>query len=130
MIEQLASLVNENPAVVRRGRNLSAEFMIEIGDVAHHVVIDRGRIAHVESGPFIMRHWSFAIRATESAWAKFWQPFPEPGFQDIFAMNRFGHCRIEGDVDLLLANLRYVKDVLAAPRGKPVAASTGGRGDG
>ena len=118
MIEHLASQVNGNPALVRRGCHVSIEFMIEIGDRAHHVVVDRGRIARIDDGPFIMRAWSFAIRAPEAVWRKFWQPHPPPGFQDIFAMNRFGHCRIEGDLGVLLSNLRYVKDVLAAPRRK------------
>ena len=47
---------------------------------------------------------------------RFWQPVPVPGYHDILAMTRFGHAKIEGDLQPLLANLRYVKDVLAAPR--------------
>jgi hypothetical protein len=116
MIEQLAFKVNANLALVRRGRRLSTEFLIEIGERAFHVTVDQGRIAGVEEGPFIMRAWSFAIRAPEAVWEEFWQPHPAPGFQDIFAMNRFGHCRVEGDINILLSHLRYVKDVLATPR--------------
>lgn len=130
MLETLADQVNSNPALVRRGRAMSAGFLIEIGARGFHVRVDRGRITDVEEGPFIMRGWSFAIRAPEAVWAKFWEPYPDPGFQDIFAMNRFGHCVVEGDVDVLLANLRYVKDVLAMPRRKPNAAPNGGGGNG
>jgi hypothetical protein len=41
---------------------------------------------------------------------------PRAGYHDLFALTRFGHARIEGDLQPLMANLRYVKDVLAAPR--------------
>lgn len=126
MLENLASQVNANPALVRRGRAMSASFLIEIGERGFHVAVDRGRIISVEEGPFIMRGWSFAIRASEEVWDKFWAPYPDPGFQDIFAMNRFGHCVVEGDVTVLMSHLRYVKDVLAIPR----RATAGGNGNG
>jgi hypothetical protein len=126
MLETLAARVNENSALIRRGGFMSGAFLIEIGDRGFHVSVDRGRITNVEEGPFIMRGWSFAIRAPESAWRKFWEPFPEPGFHDIFAMNRFGHCTVEGDVDKLLSHLRYVKDVLAVLRRAPDSAGDDG----
>jgi hypothetical protein len=130
MLETLADQVNSNPALVRRGGAMSASFLIEIGARGFHVSVDRGRITGVEEGPFIMRGWNFAIRAPEAVWEKFWEPFPDPGFQDIFAMNRFGHCVVEGDVDVLMANLRYVKDVLVIPRRKPNSAPKSESGHG
>jgi hypothetical protein len=63
-----------------------------------------------------MRAWTFAVRASESAWTKFWEPMPAAGFHDIFAMAKGGHATVEGDLLPLMANLRYIKDVLAAPR--------------
>ena len=126
MLETLACQVNANSALVRRGRAMSASFLIEIGARGFHVAVERGRITGVEEGPFIMRGWSFAIRAPEAVWEKFWAPYPEPGFQDIFAMNRFGHCTVEGDVNVLLSHLRYVKDVLATPRRAPAGGGNDG----
>jgi hypothetical protein len=126
MLENLASTVNANPALVRRGASMSASFLIEIGARDFHVSVEGGRITDVEEGPFIMRGWSFAIRAPEAVWEKFWAPYPEPGFQDIFAMNRFGHCTVEGDMNVLLSNLRYVKDVLATPRRAPAGGQEHG----
>ena len=48
----------------------------------------------------------------------FWATVPAPGYHDLFAMAKFGHARIEGDLRPLLANLRYIKEVLEAPRGR------------
>ena len=63
-----------------------------------------------------MRSWTFGIRATASAWRRFWQPVPEPDWHDLFALTKRGAAIIEGDLQPLMANLQYMKDVLAAPR--------------
>lgn len=118
VLEGLAELVNANEAVVRRGRYLTTTFLVEAGETAWLVTVIEGRIARVERGPFLMRRWSFAVRAAESAWLRFWEPVPAPGYHDLFAMAKAGHARIEGDLQPLMANLRYIKDVLEAPRGR------------
>ena len=116
MIERLSELVNVDEALVRRGRFLTCDFLVEVGEMPYHVSVERGRIASVTRGPVLMRPWRFAIRATEDAWREFWQPVPRPGYHDLFALTRFGRARIEGDLQPLMANLRYIKEVLEAPR--------------
>lgn len=116
MIERLIELVNADAALVRRGRFLTTEFLVEVGEQPYHVFVERGRVASVTPGPVLMRPWSFAIRASQEAWREFWQPVPRPGYHDLFALTRFGRARIEGDLQPLMANLRYVKDVLETPR--------------
>ncbi len=116
MIERLFDLVNADAALVRRGRFLTTDFLLEVGDESYLISVQDGRIASVTRGPAAARPWRFAIRASAEAWREFWQPVPRPGYHDLFALTRFGHARIEGDLRPLMANLRYIKDVLAAPR--------------
>ena len=116
MIDRLSELVNADEALVRRGRFLTCDFLVEVGDTPYHVSVERGRIASVTRGPALMRPWRFAIRASEEAWREFWQPVPRPGYHDLFALTRFGRARVEGDLHPLMANLRYVKEVLETPR--------------
>ena len=113
---QLADLVNGNPALVRLGRRMTAEFVIGVDEDSWHIAVKEGLLAPPLRGPFRMRSWCFAIRAPAPVWTEFWKRHPRPGYQDIFAMTRFGHAGLEGDLRPLLANLRYVKEVLAAPR--------------
>ena len=115
-ILSLPELVNGDAALVRRGRYLTATFLVEVGDREFLVRVVEGRIAAVEAGPFLMRSWTFALRASAEAWRRFWEPVPAPGYHDLFAMKKLGVARIEGDLVPLMANLRYVKDVVAAPR--------------
>ena len=116
MIEKLPELVNRDAALLRRGRHLDLDVLIEIGDVPYHVAIAGGRIARLDRGPLLMRSWALAFRGPDEAWRRFWQPFPPPHFHDIFALAKCGQLRIEGDLHPLMANLLYFKEMLAAPR--------------
>ena len=115
MIERLPELVNANAALVGRGRFMREEFLVEVGDEPWRVTVEAGRLA-VERGPRLLRSWRFALRASAAAWAEHWRPHPRPGFHDLFAMAKRGEAVIEGDLLPLMQNLRYVKEVLAAPR--------------
>jgi len=118
VLERLPEWVNADAALVRRGRYLSATFLVEVGDTAWLVTVHEGSVARVERGPFLMREWQFAIRASADTWRRYWAPVPTPGFHDLFALTKGGHARVEGDLRPLMANLRYVKDVLTLPRGR------------
>jgi hypothetical protein len=118
VFDRLPEWVNADAALVRRGRYLSATFLVETGETAWLLTVHEGRVTRVERGPFLMREWAFAIRASADAWRRFWEPVPAPGFHDLFALTKGGHARVEGDLQPLMANLRYVKDLLALPRGR------------
>ena len=116
MIERVAELVNSDAHLVRRGRFLSTTFMWGIGDVGYLVKIIEGRIVSITPGPFVTPNFSFALRASRDEWEMFWKKIPEPGHNDIFALFKRGKLTIEGDMHPLMANLLYIKDVVAAPR--------------
>ena len=115
-ILSLPRLVNNDAGLVRRGRYLTVTFLVGAGETEFLVRVVEGRLASVERGPFLMRSWTFALRASAESWQRFWEPVPGPGYHDLFAMKKLGVVRIEGDLGPLMANLRYVKDVVAAPR--------------
>ena len=116
MMTRLPDLVNQDTALVRRGRWLSNVFLVEAGTTQFLVHVDKGRLLNVEHGPFVMPSWSFAIRASESVWQRFWQPLPAPGDNDIFALRKTGEMSVEGNLQPFMANLIYIKQVLAMPR--------------
>ena len=121
----LPDRVNGNAALVRRGRFLSAVFLTGTPAVPVYVTVRHGTVECVDTGPALMRSWTFAIRAEAEAWRRFWQPVPEPGWHDVLALARFGRARIEGDLQPLMANLRYVKELLETPRRAQIGVTTG-----
>ncbi|MGH6738469.1 MAG: alpha/beta fold hydrolase, partial [Bradyrhizobium sp.] len=80
------------------------------------VKIIEGRIVSVTPGPFVTPNYSFALRAPKNEWEMFWKPMPAPGYSDIFALFKRGKFTIEGDLHPFMANLLYIKDLLASPR--------------
>ena len=116
MIERIAELVNADANLVRRGRHLSTTFLMEIGDQGFLIKILEGRVASITPGPFVTPNYSFALRAPREEWETFWRNMPPPGFNDIFALFKRGKLTIEGDLHPFMANLLYIKDLLAAPR--------------
>jgi hypothetical protein len=114
----LRDAVNGDPALVHRGRHLCVTFLLEVGEAPYYVTVERGRIAKVDEGWAPMRQWRFAVRADGAAWQRFWEAEPQPGFHDIFAMTKAGRAVIEGDIRLVMAHLRYLKEVLASRRGR------------
>ena len=116
LIHRLPARVNADPVLLRLGRYCTTELVLAADEVECHLHVNNGRLGEVLDGPFRMRSWRFAIRAPQNTWQEFWKRQPAVGFNDIFAMTRFGHARIDGDIGPLLEHLRYFKEVLALPR--------------
>lgn len=116
MIETLAARVNSDEALVRRGRFLTTTFLLESGQSAWLISIFEGRIVSVTAGPFVMPSSSFALRAPEDEWKKFWSNRPPPGSNDLMALIKRRVLKAEGNLQVFMANLRYFKEVLAKLR--------------
>ena len=115
--EQVPHQLERDADLIRRGAFFDARFQVKIGDIPYDIIVAAGRIVLFERGPFVMRSWRFAVRGTAEAWAQFWQPVPPPGWHDLFALSKRGVLTLEGDLHPLMANLQYIKDLLALPRG-------------
>ena len=121
MVEALKERVNNDSALVRRGRFLSTTFLLEVGATAWLIAIYEGRIVSVTRGPFVMPSSSFALRAPADEWEKFWSGRPPPGSNDLMALIRRRVLRAEGDLKIFMVHLRYFKEALAKLR--PAGAS-------
>ena len=116
MIEALMARVNGDEVLVRRGRFLTTTFLLESGQSAWLISIFEGRIVSVTPGPFVMPSSSFALRASEEEWNKFWSASPPPGSNDLMALIKRRVLKAEGNLQIFMANLRYFKEALAKLR--------------
>ena len=116
MFEALPDRVNGNSWLVHRGRYLDTQFLVEVGSAVYLVKIHAGRVESVQTGPFVMPRWTFALRASAETWAQFWQPRPRPGYHDLLAMLKYRTLRFDGDPYPFMSNLLYFKDVMASLR--------------
>ena len=119
MIERFAHIqarLREAPHLLRIGRLFSETVLVEIDGDEFYLTFDKGHLVAVIPGPSRKTPWRFALRTDAEALAQFWQPFPEPGFHDIFGLVKIGRGRIDGDILCLVKNLRFFKDVMALGR--------------
>jgi hypothetical protein len=116
MIETLRERVNGDAALVRRGRYLTTNFLLEVGQTAWLIAIYEGRIVAVTRGPFVMPSSSFALRASEEEWQKFWSRRPPPGSNDLLALIKRRVLKAEGNLQVFMSHLRYFKEALAKLR--------------
>jgi hypothetical protein len=112
MLEYLKEKVNSDASLTRRGRFLTTTFLIEVGPAQWLVDIVEGKIASVTQGPFVMPSWSFALRASQEEWQKFWSANPRPGSNDLMALIKRRALKPEGNLQVFMANLRYFKESL------------------
>lgn len=112
----LPEALGAQPWLQHIGRHCTCDFLVEVGEDSYLLAVRDGCLQTVRRGPFRMRAWTFALRAPAACWQQFWSACPPRGFQDIFAMSRYGHMRIEGDIGPLLTHLRFFKELLALPR--------------
>jgi hypothetical protein len=119
MLEALKERVNQDAGLVRRGRYLTATFLLQSGDTSWLVSIFEGKVVSVTRGPFVMPSSAFALRASEAEWQKFFLAKPPPGSNDLMALVRRKVLKAEGDLQVFMSHLRYFKEALAKLR--PVA---------
>jgi hypothetical protein len=120
----IPALLDQAPALIRRGRALDCECLLGPMDHPFHASIRGGRIIELTPAPVLMRSWRFSYRASPAAWAEYWKPVPRPGWHDLFALTKREEAVLEGDLHPFMAHLQYFKDVLALPRPRRSAVSS------
>lgn len=117
LIGRLHALRHADDRLVGQGRLVRAKVLIEAGGQAAIITITDGAVTAIANAKeLVMPAWTFALRASESEWAQFWEPVPRPGHNDLFALLRRKQLRIEGDIYPFMSNLFYFKALLALPR--------------
>ncbi len=120
--EQLPAMLEQDAALIQRGRFLDIDCLLGSTEQGYHVAIRAGRITDILPAPVLMRSSAFSYRATPEAWTAFWQPMPKAGWHDLLSLTKRGAATLEGDVKPFLTHLQYFKDLLALPRNAGGAA--------
>jgi hypothetical protein len=116
MFAGIPALLDQDQALILRGRTLDCECLLGPIDHPFHVSIRGGRITELTPAPVLMRSWRFSYRASATAWAEHWQAAPRPGWHDLLALTKCKEASLEGDLYPFMTHLQYFKDVLALPR--------------
>ncbi|MEK9722731.1 MAG: hypothetical protein VW405_04510, partial [Rhodospirillaceae bacterium] len=116
MIDTLMDRANADAALLHRGRRLTIDVLMGIGDDDYLIAIEKGRVTAVRPRRLAMESGAFTVRARPEAWAEHWTPMPKRDYHDLLSMIAAGHAQVDGDMTPLLQNLLYFKMLFAAPR--------------
>ena len=116
ILQDMQQQLNRSDHLGRIGRLFFATVLIKVDDRAFYLVFEKGQLTDILADPSRKIPWQFALKLNKTALEKFWTPRPEAGFHDIFGLVKMGHCQIEGDILILIKNLRYFKEFMALAR--------------
>jgi hypothetical protein len=111
-VQELMNLVNNDPALSRRGAAYDLELGLTIGEENFLFEISNGKLTSLHENSERQADHGFTLNAPRESWSRFCQPLPPPEYHDIFAMLSCGHMSLTGDTNLLMSNLLYVTGFL------------------
>ena len=116
MFKRIKQKVNNDAALLHRGRFVNLDFLVGVGDTDYVVAVREGHIETIEERRLPTHTGVFSVHATTAVWEAHWQFMPRRGRHDLFSMVADGAATFEGNLLPLMQNLQYFKDVLASPR--------------
>jgi hypothetical protein len=107
--EAFAEANNTDPEIQAHGKYLTTTWLLDAGELSYAIKLESGKVTDVtvDPGPLDVPY-QFAIRAGADTWREFGQSVPKPMFHGIWAASFQRDMRLEGDVLVLMQNLRCI----------------------
>lgn len=108
-VAALTEVTNADPEISAHGKYFSCSYLLDMETHTFVVEIERGKIVNIaiDPGPLDVSY-QFAIRASADTWRNFGVPVPAPMYHGIWAASFQRDMKLEGDVLVLMQNLRCV----------------------
>ena len=98
---------NENEELRAHGKYYSCNFMLDMEEHRFVVRMHEGRVEEILVDPTDLdARYQFVVRASADTWRKFGQETPPPMYHGIWAASFRGDMRLEGDLLIMMQNLR------------------------
>jgi hypothetical protein len=106
-VDEFRRASEEDPELQAHGKYYSCSFMLDMEEHSVQVVMHAGKVDNVlvDPGPLDERY-QFALRASADTWRKFAEETPPPMYHGIFSASFQRDLSLEGDLLVLMQNLR------------------------
>jgi hypothetical protein len=100
------NLTDNDPTIGAMGKYYTCTFMYDM--VERKVIIEMhdGKVKNINTDPAPLDAYDFALRASAQTWREFAQPVPRPMFHGIWAASFRKDLKLEGNLLVLMQNLR------------------------
>lgn len=105
-VELFRQLSDGDAELQAHGAYFTCSYLLDMGEHTFLVRMHRGRIEELTVDPEPLTAYDFAIRADAETWRGFCQPTPPPMYHGIWAATFRRGMRMEGDLLVLMQNLR------------------------
>jgi hypothetical protein len=108
-VDEFTRASNEDPELQAHGRFYTCSFLLDMEEHTFQVAMHSGKVEEilVDPGPLDKRY-QFIIRASAETWRNFGKETPPPMYHGIWAASFQGDMSLEGDLLVLMQNLRTV----------------------
>jgi len=121
--DAFAAASNNDPEIQAHGKYFTCTYLLDASERSYAIEVVSGKVTQVtvDPGPLDVPY-QFAIRASAETWRNFGQPVPSPMYHGIWAATFQRDMRLDGDVLVLMQNLRCITRQLELLRtvGSPV----------
>ncbi|MFG2301253.1 hypothetical protein [Actinacidiphila glaucinigra] len=105
-VEEFRRLSDGDAELRAHGAYFSCSYLLDMERHAFLVRMHRGRVEDLVVDPEPLTAYDFAIRAGAATWREFCSPVPKPMYHGIWAASFQRDMRLEGDLLVLMQNLR------------------------
>ena len=103
--EKFKTATENDPVIQCYAKYYTCDFLLDM-ELRVGVTMLDGRVQKIEIDPAPLTPHHFSLHASAETWRKMSQKHPPPFFQGIWAASVREDLRIEGDITVLMQNLR------------------------
>jgi hypothetical protein len=106
-VQEFRRAVDSDTEIHTHGRYFTCSYLLDMEEHTVAVSLHRGKVDEVviDPGPLSVPY-QFAVRASADTWRKFSEPTPPPMYHGIWAASFQRDMRLEGDLLVMMQNLR------------------------
>lgn len=100
------NLTDNDETIQCMGKYYTCSFMYDMTDCKVIVEMHDGKVKTINTDPAPLDPYDFALRASAQTWREFAKPVPKPMFHGIWAASFCEDLKLEGNLLVLMQNLR------------------------
>ena len=100
------NLTDNDETIQCMGKYYTCSFLYDMTDRKVIVEMHDGKVKNVNTDPAPLDPYDFALRASAQTWREFAKPVPKPMFHGIWAASFCEDLKLEGNLLVLMQNLR------------------------
>jgi len=104
--DEFTKVTNDDPELNAHGKYYSCSYLLDMEDEKVIVDMHRGKVENLNVDPAPLDAYDFALRAPAATWRGMGERVPAPMFHGIWAASFRKGLSMEGDLLVLMQNLR------------------------